>query len=97
MDIATLTQELGIDKLPEEQQQEMTAQIIAMLQLRVNHRMSQSLSDEQQKHLEELEAAGNEEAVMAEIERLFPDYKEFVERELLDMRDELVGSRKHAQ
>lgn len=92
MDISQITKELGIDKLPEDKQIEMEAQIVAMLQARVSLQIAELLDDEQQAYLEEVQESEGDEAVVKEIKNLVPEYQQIVQDELETLRQELGGA-----
>jgi hypothetical protein len=89
MDFTALIKELEIDKLPKEQQAVVLNQIIGTLHTRVGVRMSTILTPEQQKHLEEVTSKKGDEAAIAELEKIYPKYRDLYQEELDKLKDDL--------
>lgn len=88
MDFQPLIQELGIDKLPEDQQQMILGQAFGLLQKRVSLRLAHELTDEQ---MEQFEAAAKngDDAALDELERIYPNFKEMYQEEIDSLKDDL--------
>lgn len=89
MDFTALIQELGIDKLPKEQQAVVLEQILQTWHTRVGLRMASILTPEQQKHIQQTTAKKGEDAGVAELEKAYPKYKQLYQEELDKLKEDL--------
>jgi hypothetical protein len=91
MDFTELVQQLGIDKLPEDEQKAVLAQVFASLQMRVGQRLAEVLTPEQQKQIEQVANEKGDEAAFDELERLYPDYKKLYQEELDTIKNDVLA------
>lgn len=92
IDLQSLIEEFGIDKMPEDKRQVILGRILEAIHIRVGLRMGQVISDEDAKRIEALQADGGEEA-LHEIERIYPDFRKVYQEEVDNIREEMRGLR----
>ena len=92
VDLQGLIEEFGIDKMPEDKQSVVLGRILEAVHIRVGLRMAETLSDDEAKRIEELEADGGEEA-LHEIERMYPDFRKVYQEEVDKIREEMRALR----
>lgn len=90
IDIESLIKEFGIDKLPEEKQSAIMADLLDAIHIRVGLRMGEVISNEDAKKIEALSEDGGEEA-LKEIERIYPDFRKVYQEEVDNVREEMRG------
>ena len=89
MDFQTVIQELGIDKLPEEEQQTIFEQLIRELHMSVGQRLAQTLNDDQQKQLQQIAQDKGRDAAMDELATIYPGINKIYQEELVRLKDDL--------
>jgi hypothetical protein len=89
MDLTSLVQELGIEKLPKEQQAVIMNEIIATIHTRVGARLAKLLTLEQQKHVGEVIKKHGEQAGIDALEEVYPDYKKLYQEEVDLVKEDL--------
>ncbi len=88
IDLHSLVQEFGIDKLPKEQQEVVLGRIIQAVHIRVGLRLAEVLSDDDAKRIEELSQTDEKEA-LEEIEKIYPDFRKVYQEEVDKIREEM--------
>jgi hypothetical protein len=90
MDFTAFIRELGIDKLPEDQQQQMFEHTFRTLQNRMTVRLSEVLTPEQMNELAAASEKGEEEG-QAALDRLCPDYDKMYQEEIDALKDDMLS------
>jgi len=90
MDFTSLVKELGIDKLPEDKQKTILTTLFRTMLKRVSLRMAQDMTDEQVTMFEKAVTMGDE-ASEAELEKVYPNFKQVCQEEIDAMKHELLG------
>ncbi len=88
--INNLIRELGIDKLPEDDQSEMLESIIEQLDEKVSMRLAERLTDQQFELYEHL-MDDDSDAATADLKQLVPDYDEIVADEATKLKEQIKG------
>lgn len=89
MDFSSLVQELGIDKMPEDQQQRVLTNILNTLEMRVSLRMAQEMTDEQKHQIEQFSMEGDETS-LEELERVYPNFLKVYQEEIDAMKADML-------
>lgn len=90
MDFTAFTQELGIDKMPPDQQQRIFEHALKTLQNRMTLRLSEMLTPEQMNELVAASEKGEEEG-QAALDRLCPDYDKMYQEEIDALKDDMLS------
>ncbi|HSX05953.1 MAG TPA: DUF5663 domain-containing protein [Candidatus Saccharimonadales bacterium] len=88
MDFSRYIKELGIDQLPEAEQQQILQEMFKTLQGRIGLRLSQELTPEQMKEVEAASARGEQEGVDT-LNRVYPNYAQMCQEELDKLTDDM--------
>ncbi len=87
MDFKPLVQELGIETMPQDQQQAILSRALSVLQKRMTLRMARELSDEQIAQFEAAAKNGDDSAG-DELERIYPNFKQAYQEEIDQLRED---------
>ena len=88
MDLSAIITQLGIDKMPADQQQRMFNYMFRTLQTRISLRLSQELTSDQLRSLQTASAQGHQ-AAQAELTRIYPQYAQMCQAELDQLRQDM--------
>lgn len=89
-----LLEEAGLAELPERQAKALLHQVYQTLEFRVGATLSGRMNDEQLKAFEAFVEADDQTAALQWLEQNVSDYREVVQQEFNQIRDELHESRK---
>jgi uncharacterized protein YcbK (DUF882 family) len=89
MDFTALITELGIDKLPEENQQRILERALHTLQMRMSLRLTEKLTEDKLKSLESASQRSEKEG-QEELARLCPNYDAMYQEEIDKLKDDLL-------
>lgn len=87
-----LIQELGLDKIGEEQQTAALASYYNALQTKVGMAVEDKLTDEQLAEFEKVSGAGDDEATAKWLKEAVGDYDQIVAAEAADLKKSIVES-----
>ena len=88
MDFTALIKEFGIDKMAPEDQQAIFEDVFKTLQMRVSLRLSEELTAEQIKGLDEASKRSEQEG-LDELNRVYPNYDKMYQEEIDKLKEEV--------
>lgn len=92
MDLTEFIEELGIDTMSPEEQKQIFESVMKNLSIRVIRRLAENMTDEEGAELTQLMQQGGNEAVMAELERRYPNMPQIYEEELAALKENVKAT-----
>jgi len=89
MDLTALIQELGIDKLPADQQQRIITTSLQTIHRSVGLRLQETLTDEEEKQLETVIKERGEAAAIEEMAKMHPEIALMYQEEVDKLKEDL--------
>lgn len=86
---ASLLHEVGLGRLPMEEQETMLAAVVDHLRLRIGERLAAGMTREQLDAIDACTDAGDEEGSLAVLRAARPDYQRVADEEFEALKDEL--------
>jgi len=90
MDFTSFIRELGIDKMPEDQQQRIFEHAFKTLQSRMTLRLSEKLTPEQMQELTDASERSEKEG-QDTLNRLCPDYDKMYQEEIDKLKEDILA------
>lgn len=91
MDFTALIKELGIDQLPEDQQQRIMVSALKTVQTNVSTRLGELLTKQQLQGVANAMERGEQEG-FAELLRVYPDYYKLYQEEVDTLKEDMKPS-----